>query len=53
MNGSRKFAPYVGVTYESKFGQTADFASNGSGPVNQLRFALGLRAWFLNTAPAP
>ena len=43
---SRKFAPYVGVTYESKFGRTADFASNGGGPVNELRFALGLRAWF-------
>lgn len=43
---TRQFAPYVGVTYESKFGQTADFASKAGGRVELLRLAVGLRTWF-------
>lgn len=42
---SRKFAPYVGVSYEKKFGQTADFVRAAGEPVDSLRFTLGIRAW--------
>jgi len=43
---TRKFAPYVGVTYDGKFGSTAAFAAGAGEPINQIRFAVGLRAWF-------
>lgn len=42
---SRKFAPYIGVTYESKFGKTADFARASGETVHQVRFVFGIRAW--------
>lgn len=43
---SRKFAPYVGVAYEGKFGQSADFArAEGESP-HDVRFVAGIRAWF-------
>ena len=42
---SRKFAPYVALTYENRFGGTATFSrAMGEGP-SALRFAVGLRAW--------
>lgn len=43
---SRKFAPYVGVTYERKFGHTADFARAEGEGVDDLRFTVGIRSWF-------
>ena len=43
---SRKFAPYIGVTYESKFGKTADFARAHGETVHQVRFVGGIRVWF-------
>jgi copper resistance protein B len=42
---SRKFAPYVAVTYENKFGKTADFARANGEPTANLRFSFGIRAW--------
>jgi copper resistance protein B len=43
---SRKFAPYVGVTYEKKFAQTADYLhADGERPYD-LRFTVGVRSWF-------
>jgi copper resistance protein B len=42
----RKFAPYIGVALESKFGQTADFARKAGESTNGVRFLVGLRAWF-------
>ncbi len=42
---SRKFAPYIGLTYESKFGGTADFAHAVGERASDLRFTLGIRAW--------
>lgn len=42
---SRKFAPYVAMTYENRFGGTAaSFRAMGEGP-SAVRFAVGLRAW--------
>jgi copper resistance protein B len=42
---TRKFAPYIGVNYEQKFGGTKRFAiANGEDP-DSLRFVFGVRAW--------
>ena len=43
---SRKFAPYIGVAYEGKFGQTADFARRAGEGTSGVRFLLGVRSWF-------
>ncbi|HWQ54075.1 MAG TPA: copper resistance protein B [Bryobacteraceae bacterium] len=41
----REFAPYVGVVWTSKFGQTADFARALNEPVRNLGLVLGVRMW--------
>jgi copper resistance protein B len=42
----REFAPYVGIEYEAKLGETADIArANGEDP-DGLKAVIGLRAWF-------
>ena len=43
---SRKFAPYVGVAYNGKFGETAAFARNEGEVANDLRMVFGLRVWY-------
>jgi copper resistance protein B len=43
---SRKFAPYIGVVYEGKFGQTASFARQAGESTGDFRFVFGVRAWF-------
>ena len=43
---SRKFAPYIGVAYNRKFGETADFTRAERGIVNDLRFIFGIRLWY-------
>lgn len=43
---AREFAPYVGVEYEAKLGNTADIARAAGEDPNGLKFLLGLRAWF-------
>ena len=42
----RKFAPYLAVTYEGKFGQTASFARRAGEGTGGVRFAFGIRSWF-------
>jgi hypothetical protein len=42
----RKFAPYLGVAYDGKFGETADFTRAEGGIVNDLRFVFGIRLWY-------
>jgi copper resistance protein B len=42
---SRKFAPYTGVAYAGKFGETADFTRAEGGIVNDVRFC-GIRLWY-------
>lgn len=42
----QEFAPYVGVHYERKFGDTADFARAHGDDIEDTRVVLGLRAWF-------
>jgi copper resistance protein B len=43
---SRKFAPYIGVAYNGKFGETADFTRAEGGIVNDVRFVFGIRFWY-------
>ena len=43
---SRKFAPYIGVAYTGKFGETADFTRAEGGTVNDVRFVFGIRLWY-------
>jgi copper resistance protein B len=43
---SRKFAPYIGVAYEGKFGQTANFAQQAGESTGDVRFVFGIRSWF-------
>jgi len=42
----RKFAPYIGVVYQGKFGQTANFARQAGESTGDVRFAFGVRVWF-------
>ena len=41
-----EFAPYVGVGYERRFGDTARFARTGGEDVGGWSLLLGVRAWF-------
>ncbi len=43
---TREFAPYVGIHWLRRFGQTADFARRGSDPVEDTAIVLGARLWF-------
>jgi copper resistance protein B len=43
---ARKFAPYIGVAYSGKFGESADFTRAAGGTVNDVRFIFGIRLWY-------
>lgn len=42
----REFAPYIGVNWERKLGETADFARQGGEDPDVLSFVAGIRIWF-------
>lgn len=42
----REFAPYVGLTWERKLGDTADLASSVKGDDSDTSIVLGFRAWY-------
>ena len=42
----REFAPYLGVTGHSRFGETAGFAEAAGESTSGRRFVAGLRLWF-------
>jgi copper resistance protein B len=42
----RELAPYIGVTWNRKHGETADFAAAAGGDLSGARFVTGLRLWF-------
>lgn len=42
----REFAPYVGVSWNRAYGQTAQYARDDDEDVNQLRWVVGVRLWF-------
>ncbi|MBC7160010.1 MAG: copper resistance protein B [Porphyrobacter sp.] len=43
---AREFAPYVGVGYEARLGETADRARAAGEDPDRFSLLLGLRAWF-------
>jgi copper resistance protein B len=43
---TRTFAPYIGVVYQGKFGQTVNFARRAGESTGDVRFAFGVRVWF-------
>lgn len=42
----REFAPYLGVVWSRKFGDTADIARGRGDDANEVQLVAGLRAWF-------
>jgi copper resistance protein B len=42
----REFAPYIGVTFDEAYGDTADLARAAGEDVSESRFVVGVRAWF-------
>ena len=42
----REFAPYVGVSWNRSYGQTAQYARDEDEDVSQLRWVVGVRLWF-------
>ena len=42
----RELAPYIGVTWNQKYGSTADFARASGSETGGTRVTVGLRAWF-------
>ncbi|MCJ7592740.1 MAG: copper resistance protein B, partial [Woeseiaceae bacterium] len=42
----REFAPYIGVSWEKLYGDTADFSRLGGEPTSVTSIVLGIRAWF-------
>ncbi|HKK18981.1 MAG TPA: copper resistance protein B [Opitutales bacterium] len=43
---SRKFAPYIGVTWESALGETANMIESGGGDPDAAVFVAGVKFWF-------
>lgn len=43
---SRQFAPYVGVDWANRFGETADMARAAGEPRRSTRYVAGVRFWF-------
>jgi copper resistance protein B len=42
----REFAPYLGIVWIRRFGESADFAHDAGEDPNDLQVLAGLRAWF-------
>jgi copper resistance protein B len=43
---TRKFAPYAGLHWDRKFGETADLAEAAGEESDDLQFVAGLSVWF-------
>jgi copper resistance protein B len=42
----REFAPYIGLSFDRSFGETATLVRQQGGDSSQIRFVVGLRMWF-------
>lgn len=42
----REFAPYIGINWSKKYGDTADYARAEGARVEDAQWLLGIRAWF-------
>jgi len=43
---TREFAPYIGVHWLGRFGETADLARRGGGRADDIALVFGVRLWF-------
>ncbi len=43
---SRRFAPYIGITHERLFGETADYHQAAGEHIRDTRWVAGVRLWF-------
>jgi len=43
---SREFAPYIGINWNKKYGETADYARAESEETGDTQFVVGFSAWF-------
>ncbi|WP_269618232.1 copper resistance protein B [Zhongshania sp. BJYM1] len=43
---TRKFAPYIGVNYHKKYGQTAEYSRDSGTDTETMSWLIGLRFWF-------
>ncbi|MBA5249401.1 MAG: copper resistance protein B [Gammaproteobacteria bacterium] len=43
---SREFAPYIGINWEKKYGNTADFARDENEDIEDAQIVVGVRFWF-------
>ncbi len=43
---TRQFAPYIGVEWSNKFGNTADYATSNGQSSNNTAFVAGIKFWF-------
>jgi len=43
---SRQFAPYLGVEWADKFGETEDLAREADDPTSETRWVAGVRFWY-------
>ena len=42
----RELSPYVGISLDRSFGETATLVRQDGGNSTQIRFVVGVRAWF-------
>ncbi|WP_200948560.1 MULTISPECIES: copper resistance protein B [unclassified Bradyrhizobium] len=42
----REFAPYIGISYDQKLGNTAEYAKASGKDSGSTKFVVGLRSWF-------
>ncbi len=42
----REFAPYIGINWEKKFGNTADFSKLNGDSTRETQIVVGIRIWF-------
>lgn len=42
----REFAPYIGIEWDKRFGNTADFIADEGGHVTDTKWVAGIRLWF-------
>jgi len=42
----REFAPYIGVNWNKRFGNSADFSRSSGKSVDDFQWVVGVRAWF-------
>lgn len=42
----REFAPYIGVNWSKRFGNSADFARSAGEDIDDFQWVIGVRAWF-------